>query len=332
MKVNNVQREVEELLNYAFTDEEGTEKPIVVVGPDGKTKTKLRVYAYGGCIGRIATRACDNNRLAESENYEIYLKKAGKDYLQFMVQKYPELQELPGMDLSEKLSGKLKEMLSLQNGKKTDELLLNLQYLDFILKAAKIRFTNPREDEYERKIQTEIVKKHLDKKLGDGWCIVDMEFAISEKDEDTDDKQIFKPDIVVLDKEKGFGLIELKYQNKNTENLSDHYSEFVNAANDSDVREWIIGELKRRCGFLLDYELMNRELYEISQKPKSLWRGFLFVGGEKGRSADLVKQMAVKHPEIKDDTNCQFWWFPEDDLDSLVLRFDPAHTYQGFMQ
>ena len=150
-----------------------------------------------------------------------------------------------------------------------------------------------------------------------------MEFAIKEKN-------LFKPDILVLDQTKGFGMIELKYRNENTENLSDHYKKFSNAANSSNA-EQLADELKRRCQYLLDYERINPELYENCEKSK-LWYGFLFVGGEKPKSIQLAKEMADAHPKIKEDENCRFGWFPEDDLDNLVLRFDSMHTYPKFTQ
>ena len=66
---------INDLLKYGFYDGEKTECPIVVVGPDGgKKKTKFRVYAYGGLIGRIAAgkgKTC----LAEDRGYPKYLSE-----------------------------------------------------------------------------------------------------------------------------------------------------------------------------------------------------------------------------------------------------------------
>lgn len=299
--------ELKKLLDYEFTDGGTKQRPIVIVGPDGKTKTKLRVYAYGGCIGRIATGKADYNQLAKDKEYAKYLEDDAQ-------------------------KSRLKEMQQLKYGKEKGKLLFDSEYLDLILNAARTRFTGEKkgkEERKERSVQTNIVKKHIHKQPGDGWCIVDMEFAISEKNEETNKKLFSKPDLVVLDKTRGFGLIELKYENKSTENLAQHYGKLSLAASISNVKEQV-KELKRRCEYLKNYGLINQELYNNCAKPESLWYGFLFVGGERAISVQRVKKISQNHPEIKEDKNCRFWWFPEEDLESINLGFDSANTYEEF--
>lgn len=297
----NLKTECKKLLDYEFGNGEKKEQPIVIVGPDGTTKTKLRVYAYGGCIGRIATQKGDYNQLAKDKNYGEHLETDEQKY-------------------------RLKKMQQLKYGEKKGKLLFDSEYLDLILHAARTRFLGEKkgtEERKERSIQTSIVKKHIYKQSDDGWCIVDMEFAISEKN------LFSKPDLVVLDKDKGFGLIELKYENESIENLIQHYEKLSRIASSLNVKEQV-KELKRRCGYLEHYGLINPEHYDSCAKPDCLWYGFLFVGGEKTTSVGLVKGMAKQHPEIKEEANCRFWWFPEEDLESMNLSFDSADTYEEF--
>ena len=303
----DLKTEWKKLLDYEFQNGEKKERPIVIVGPDGKTKTKLRVYAYGGCIGRIATRKTDYNQLAKSKAYAKYLETDDQKY-------------------------KLKKMQQLKYGEEKGRLLFEPEYLDLILHAARTRFTGEQKEQEERKercIQTNIVKKHIDKQPSDGWCIVDMEFAISETNKKTKESLFSKPDLVVLDKDKGFGLIELKYQNKNMENIDQHDEKLSYVAGSPNVGKWV-KELMRRCEYLENYGLINRELYDSCAKPESLWYGFLFVGGEKAEFVQRVKEMAEKHPKIKEDANCRFWWFSEEDLENMNLSFDSADTYEEF--
>ncbi len=330
MEEKDVKQEVQELLNYTFTDEGTEEQPIVVVGPQGSTPTTmLRVYAYGGRIGRVATRDSDYNQLA-AKAYAEHLKKADMNYLQEMFRKYPKLEERPGENPGEKLSGELEKMLKLGTGNEKHELLCNPEYLDLILKAAKIRFLKKEGEKQERRIQTKIVKTYMSEKQNDGWCIVDMEFAmVEEKEEDKKKSKQFKPDIVVFDQEKGFGLVELKYENKSAKNLEKHYIDSWQALASGQKDAWA-GELEKRCGFLVQYGLMNPELYEKCKGVKAMWYGFLFVGGKKAEAVQLTKNLAQEHPEARQDENCRFWHFPEDDLEHMDLRFDSAYTYEEF--
>lgn len=330
--MKDLHRELEILLQYEFTDGQEKEKPIVIVGPDGTTKTMLRVYAYGGCLGRVATRESDNNQLANGTAYAELLKDADAnkdyDYLQSMALKYPELEKNPGTDLREKLSGRLKEILSQDSGEEKGSFLCDTEYLDLILKAAKIKFIKDVGDPKERNRQVSIVKNHMNKKQEDGWCIIDMEYRITEKY--IEDWNGAQPDIIVLDNDKGFGMVELKYKNDSYENLLQHYQKSRKAADSPKAKE-LTEELKRRCGYLTEYKLINDELYHMSAKDGRLWYGFLFVGGKKEESVRLVEGMAKDCPEIVEDENCQFWWFPDGEIENIDLHFDPAHTYKGFI-
>lgn len=295
----DLNRELKRLLDHEFADGEETEKPIVVVGPSEKPKTMLRVYAYGGCLGRVRTRNGNYNRLADV-NYAKYLKN---------------------IDPDENASLRLEKMLKKNCGKKKSDLLFEPEYLNLILKAAKIRFTKIGGNIQERRIQTNIVRTHMYKGQSDGWCIVDMEYAISEN------KHLSKPDLIVLDKDRGFGMIELKYDNKNMGNLSKHYIDSRKAANDP---KRYVTELKRRCEYLTESGLADQALYGASKKDQRFWYGFLFVGGEKATSVNAVKKAAKERPDLIGDESCRFWWYPQEELAQMDLRFDAGQTYGGF--
>lgn len=303
--MRDISEKLKILQGYKFTEDGKEEQPIVVVGPSGNSEnkqTKLRVYAYGGCLGRVATRDNDFDRLAEGTGYAKYLE-----------------------DTDGKARRRLEEILSLENGERKGSFLCDPEYLDLILKAAKTKFTKNGKDEKERRVQTRLVKKHMYKGLDDGWCVVDMEFCISEAG-----KRI-QSDIVVFDKERGFGLIELKYLNESRVNLEKHYKDFLHAAKSPHAGEQV-KELERRCGYLSQYGLINEALYKEGKKGCLLWYGFLFVGGQKQRSVELAEEIAKEFPKRMIDEDCQFWWIPEEDIETLSLRFDPSHTYQRFVE
>ena len=115
-----------------------------------------------------------------------------------------------------------------------------------------------------------------------------------------------------------------------------HY-QTVNHLIEKTNHKGIIEELKRRCRFLAEYGLINREFFDhIENDSRSfLWQGFLFAGGKKSDSVRLVKDMARQHKEIEENDNCMFWWFPYADdssLDNIDLRCSTKHTYKEFIK
>lgn len=89
----DIAAKAQELCKYEFTDGKVTEKPLVILGPDGKnSRNMLRVYAYGGLIGCIAAeeKQDDNHHLADIA-YAKYLGEAEAEYLQHMIKKYPDV-------------------------------------------------------------------------------------------------------------------------------------------------------------------------------------------------------------------------------------------------
>ena len=90
---------IKNLQRFEFYDGERLECPIAVVGPDGSSPTMLRVYAYGGNIGRIATihsKKSTYTRLTKEKEYANYLgenwllkdNEIDKNYLQYLKSRY----------------------------------------------------------------------------------------------------------------------------------------------------------------------------------------------------------------------------------------------------
>ena len=207
----------------------------------------LRAYAYGGQIGRIATDGRDSS-LAKSREYPNYLSEAyfsegneiDRKYLEYMEERYAQREDAyKGDSLCEKLSYRLRELLH----EPWDWGLTESEYLDLILKAAQKKFTKKGGDLGERRIQTAIVKQHMKKDPEDGWCVVDMQYTVKEE---LSQSKIFTPDMVVFDKNRGFGFIELKYADASTGNLGKHYTDTRNIIQNSEAVKIITEELKER--------------------------------------------------------------------------------------
>lgn len=229
--------------------------PIVIVGPDGTKRTKLRVYAYGGRIGRIGTNIGEN-------------EPAGTAYVKYLIDENEKKVLENGLDyLGDK--GKIDT------------------YLNVILKAAEKRFTKAKGIRKERCVESEIVKNHM--KVEEEWCIVDMEFHMT-----FSDKERQTVDLVVLDGKEGFGLIELKYNNENCDNLGDHYKAYSKVNSEPECKKDIVNEIKRRMEVCKKYGLIEGKCVEDALDGnldgKDVWYGFLFVGGGKEEAIEIVNK------------------------------------------
>lgn len=329
---------INELLKYEFDGGGGTECPIAVLGPDGSKATMFRIYAYGGLIGRIATGR-GKTHLAENKNYSKYLReeylsndnKSDKRYLRRMNEKYVGL-ENRGIEYSESL---ICSELQTQLGEMLDETqsccLNNSVYLDLILKAVEKKFMNTDKKLRERRIETAIVKQHMKKDAKAGWCVIDMEYTVSQKLNPAGKK--FNPDIVVFDKNRGFGFIELKYDNKSVDNLPKHYNDVQNIIKNKEAVKNITEELKRRSSYLKDYGLINDTLYQSMQNSNNLWQGFLFIGGKRESIVNLVQNQI----KISKNPNCRFAFYPYDEkygagcIDKIKLDYQSMQTYDSFI-
>ena len=329
---------INELLKYEFNDGERTECPIVVLGPDGSTTTMFRIYAYGGLIGRIAT-GYGKTHLAENKNYSRYLSEKylsnddeiDKRYLRCMNDKYVRLEndriEYSESMVCSKLRTRLEEILD----EPYDWYLDYPEYLDLILKAVEKKFMNTGKKLGERRIETAIVKRHMKKDAKADWCVIDMEYTVSKKLNPAGKK--FNPDIVVFDNIRGFGFIELKYDNKSADNLPEHYDDVQNIIRDKEAVQKITKELKRRSSYLRDYGLIDDTLYKSMQNSHNLWQGFLFVGGKRENTVNLVKNSA----KFGKDQNCRFAFYPYDEKHSadcigkIKLDYQSMQTYDEFI-
>jgi len=336
---------IKNLQRFEFYDGERLECPIAVVGPDGSSPTMLRVYAYGGNIGRIATihsKKSTYTRLTKDKEYANYLgenwllkdNEIDKNYLQYLKSRYIALERYDESAICRELCVRLRKMLDEQCHKQLD----NPEYLDLILKAAQKKFLKKGGNPGERRIQTEIVRRHMKKDSKADWCVIDMEYTIPEKVNPA--RKSFKPDIVVFDKNYGFGFIELKYNNESEYNLEKHYMDVRNVIKDNEAVRKITTELKRRSSYLCEYGLIDTAIHHSMQNSavQKLWQGFLFVGGEQERAVSLVGSLAEKQNVIKSDKNCRFVFFPYkeesyvDSIDNIKLEYHSMQTYEEFVK
>ena len=261
------------------------ERPIIILGPEGSSKNKLRVYAYGGDVGKIPINKLGRDyKLPKTKNakngkkekgYAKYIR-SGEGYKNehgqtFKVPdwlisnsavkqalKYKSIndeEELLKSCIDENNQVKIKEYL------KADE---NNYYLPLILAAQYNRWTKYDGEITERRIQCEIVKKYQ-KECGSikgrDFIVTDIEYKFPLTKERSDEKRkkkgdnisnlkgmSSKPDFIVFDGES-FGLVELKY---NGEGYSDN--------NDLDVH------------FLDFYDLLRT--VEDKEKWKKQWAAY----------------------------------------------------------
>lgn len=343
---DGVYTKINRLLNYEFYDGGRKDSPIVIAGPDGSKTTMLRAYAYGGLIGRIATIDRSGSHLAESKTYANYLgetyfsedNEMDRKYLEYMDKTHVNFGregEYKGDLLCDKLSYRLRELL---NNPSDNETLIKPEYLDLILKAAqKWSVNNKGKALGERRIQTAIVKQHMKKAPEDGWCVVDMEYTVETKLSRSG--KPFTPDIVVFDQNNGFGLIELKYADKSTENLGKHYTDTRNVIQNSEAVKTITEELTRRSSYLWEYGLISDAFYQAMKAldiPK-LWQGFLFVGGKRENAVRFAEGLAAKCKDIVTDKECRFAFFPyeeensADSMNKIRLDFHSMQDYGHFI-
>lgn len=84
-------------------------------------------------------------------------------------------------------------------------------------------------------------------------------------------------DLIIYDKDAGFGLIELKYDDKSMENIGKHFADFEAAIN-SKKRNKIVEELTERLKALQEVGICSSVTEPLK---KELWYGFLLLGSDK---------------------------------------------------
>ncbi len=238
---------VERLVNYEVTIDGKKEKPIVVMAPDGTDETSLRLYAFGGNIGRIPYFKNGEYQTADKAyakyirfpNYTINYNKVSHKYdFPDWLKDYP-IEEKKSEELLKEYSEKRGSIEELKKCFDTDSDSL---YLPLILGAAGNRFTCKKKGyvgkKMERWKQHEIAKYYMEHTSKGGSIITDLEFEIpisaarmeekafrsknkdKEKKEKTQkQKGASKPDFVIFDGER-FGIVEFKYLGQSMETHS----------------------------------------------------------------------------------------------------------------
>lgn len=301
MEKKTLVKKLEAILDYRFRDEDGKDSPFIILGPDRTKVSKLRVYAYGGRIGRLRTKSGEHELLAEE--YEKYLTVPEK-------------------------AKKLTEMLTTAD---KDNLISSDEYLELAAEAAKARFKKKNRMSGERRIQTTLIKKNMKGKTG--WCVIDMEFRVTPKDGLDKHSQV---DIVVYDEEKGFGFIELKFNNESCDNLVDHCRSYHEICSKPKLHQAVEKELIRRAGYLAEYELIVPRYYDSMntkiEKEGSikLWYGCLFINGGKTRTQKLIKQIG----EAEEVRKSRFSYadIENDETPDIDLRYEKLKSYTDFLE
>ena len=290
-----VSKIIEHLKNIELNEkiENNLKKRTVIMAPDigGKDKIgeidkrnyKLRVYSHGGRILELTTQPqrkaknkyIPNKAYIEKNEKEENGKPKRSDYIpiSWSDEKYEKVRKMRGA-------------LEYVNTKEDD--LINA------IEIAKVRGELIAE---ERSLETYLVYKNRSERCK--GTIIDMEFNcpkdwLLEKEKRIDyTSSTGKPDLIVFDsKTNSFGLIELKYKNKSTENIVKHFVDFFNIVNGKSTI--IKEEFKRKIMYLKHYGLINiditdEDLNNAVQAVNNIWVGFLFIDGDEGKSYDVYE-------------------------------------------
>lgn len=264
----------------------------VIMGPDigdsskGIFNSKLRVYSHGGRILDLATKVRTTIKFFPKGNYS-----------------YPE------------------EFKEKRNYKDLSE-----KDIEDAIKIAKNRAEGTSADDKkykEREVETTIAYNNHSSNNAKA-IIIDMEFTcpkawIGKKC----NSKTGKPDLIVYDMEtNSFGLIELKVNNKSTDNKVKHFKNYYDMLFCD--TEKIKNEFKRKMEYLMHYDLIP----DVSEKDlkkalnNDMWAAFLFVGGVEGTSRNLFKngkQAFEKEYKIK---NSEFGYQHCQDEKNILLTRD----------
>ena len=244
----------------------------VIMGPDigdsskGTFNSKLRVYSHGGRILDLATRARTIIKFFPKGNYS-----------------YPE---------------EFKEKKNYKD--------LNKKDIEDAIQIAKNRAEGTSEDDKkykEREVETTIAYNNRSCNNAKA-IIIDMEFTcpkawIGKKC----NSKTGKPDLIVYDmKTNSFGLIELKVDNKSTDNKVKHFENYYDMLFGDKKKKK--KEFMRKMEYLMHYELIPNVSEKDLKKAlnNDMWAAFLFVGGVEKTSRTLFnkgKQSFEKKNKIK---------------------------------
>lgn len=176
-KLQDAEEVVKALKSYQYKYSTRKDDPLLIVGPSGGD-TDLRVYAYGGCIGKIATEPLKWCKLAiqkdnDGEKNYSYGKYLVDGYqnghgIVFDFESVPELKRLQeDMMLDEQFLSEFRKSNNQQKGilyyrfdllakasgskKGNKNILENKSYLDLVISAAYTRFMHRRKDKEHNK-------------------------------------------------------------------------------------------------------------------------------------------------------------------------------------
>lgn len=187
--------------------------------------------------------------------------------------------------------GKLKEIIDLATKNHTENnTFISPAYLENAIEAIEAKFSAKEKKDTvnaikERYIETAIVRKHMKSNMQ--WSVIDMEtqfpknyFLNATFSKGTTKSPRF--DLIVIN-ETGFGIVELKVNNENCNNMQSHYEHMTYVLK---YPEKFRQEFQRRLEILKKFELINQETVSMYKKLLDygeipLWCGFLFVGGKK---------------------------------------------------
>jgi len=277
---------------------------IVITGPDCTDPGKLRIYANGGLIGKlyVGDRKNGVTELISSEYCKYPKPEGGNKELKNLV-------AAPGDAVATLASNK---------------------YIEACKKSVEARFgEKTSQGEKERHVQTRIVKRFMEN--GDNWCVVDMEvqcpkkwFAGNHFSKGTTAQPRF--DMIVLNRD-GIGVIELKVDNDNTDNMNSHYEHMTYLLDNSDCQTLFLDEMNRRITIMNKHGLLCKNAAAFPQNK--IWCGFLFVGGGIDGSKELVKQFKGK-PGVN---HLKFLYCPDSANETVqTINMDQAMSYETFMK
>lgn len=243
---------------------------IIVTGPDCSDTNKLRVYANGGLIGKIYVGKHPNGSSdLISSGYYSYSETDGN-------------------------KSKLENIVC--RSKDTLSTLTSDEYISACKNAVEKRFGKKKDDateqgEKERHVQTRIVKQFMNH--SGSWCVVDMEmqcpkewFKGNDFSENTTEKPRF--DMIVHNKD-GIGIVELKVNNDNADNMESHYEHMEFLLTNSQGQKYFKDEIKRRINVLSENGLISKSIDDFP--IDRIWCGFLFVEGGIDGARDLVRPL-----------------------------------------
>lgn len=284
--------------------------PFTIIGPSGSVNN-LRIYVYGALVGTIA--------ISESKDCTLLNRDYINNYNDALSEEEKERANQWIVDSRSK-QGTI-------TGKWCKDVIDTEEYLSISLKLVRSKFRKESGSIKERNIQSQIAKAYTKSQTELDWCIVDIETGFTKQwiPKSKEIVTVKKPDFVVYDcKRKEFGIIELKYENENTHNLSEHYKMFKEIY---DVPGYFINELARRARVMQEFSLLNEniEVYEGSDK---IWFGFLFVKGGKEKSQNLVRKFF-------DDTcieGCRFAYVDDiSELDASGISYSCMKSMENFL-